>query len=71
VVDSAIEFLLVGAVRPLDLSIQLRRTWHDIGMPDALVLDVPVGLGPEFVSIVRSIPENVNFGIKASTVRQP
>jgi hypothetical protein len=40
-------------------------------MPDALVLDVPVGLGPEFVSIVRSIPENVNFGIKASTVRQP
>ena len=32
-------------MRTLDLSSQLRRTRLDIGMPDALVLDVPVELG--------------------------
>jgi hypothetical protein len=49
-----IEFLLVGSARPLTLSIQLRRTRLDIGMPDALVVDVPVELGLEFMAVVDS-----------------
>jgi len=39
VAEQRIEFLLVGSVRPLALSIQPRRTRLDIGMPDALFLD--------------------------------
>ena len=37
-----VELLLVGSVRPLDLSVQLGRSGLDVHMPDALVLDVPV-----------------------------
>ena len=53
-----IEFLLVGSVRSLDLAIQLRRPWLDVGMSDALVLDVPVELGLELMAPSQSPTRN-------------
>ena len=47
-----VELLLVGPVRPLDLAIELRGAWLDVGMTDALVLDVPMELGLELMAIV-------------------
>jgi hypothetical protein len=49
-----VELLLVGPVRPLDLAIELRGAWLDVGMTDALVLDVPMELGLELMAIVGS-----------------
>ena len=47
-----VELLLVGPVRPLDLAIELRGAWLDVGMTDALVLDMPMELGLELMAIV-------------------
>ena len=47
-----VELLLVGPVRPLDLAIELRGIRLDVGMTDALVLDVPMELGLELMAIV-------------------
>jgi len=52
VAEQLVELLLVGSVRPLDLAIQLRRARLDVGMPDALVLDMPVEPGLELVAVV-------------------
>lgn len=52
--DELIELLLVCSVRPLDLAIELRRCEFDIGVPDALVLDMPMEFCLEFMAIVRS-----------------
>ena len=41
-------------MRALDLAVQLRGAALDVGMPDALVLDVPVELGLELMAIVGS-----------------
>ena len=48
-----VELLLVGPVRPLDLAIELRGAWLDVGMTDALVLDVPMELGLELMAIAQ------------------
>ena len=47
-----VDFLLICPVRAFDLAIQLRRTSLDIGMADALIFDVPMEPGLEFVAIV-------------------
>ena len=49
-----VELLLVGPVRPLDLAIELRGAWLDVGMTDFLFLDVPMELGLELMAIVGS-----------------
>ena len=38
------ELLLIRPVRAFDLAIELGRAGLDVGVPDALVLDVPVNL---------------------------
>ena len=54
VCQELIELLLISAMRPLDLAVQLRRSWFDVGMANAHVFDMPVELGLEFMAIVRS-----------------
>ena len=39
-------------MRALDLSVQLRGCWFDIGVAYALVFDVPVQFGLEFMSVI-------------------
>ena len=54
VAEKLVEFLSIGSVRSLDLSVQLRRAAFDIGVADAEVLDVPVKFGLELMAIVGS-----------------
>ena len=58
--EELVELLLVGAMRPLDLAVQLRRSRLDVGVADTAVFDVSVELGLKFVSAVgtdRLYPE--------------
>ena len=50
--EQLVELLFVGSMRSLDLSVELRRAWLDVGVANALVLDMPVEPGLEFVSVV-------------------
>src|SRR5262245_31535252 len=52
--EQLVELLFVGSVRSLDLSVELWRTWLDVGVANAFVLDMPVEPGLEFVSVVGS-----------------
>ena len=36
------KFLLIGSVRSLHFAIELRRVGLDVGVPDALVFNIPV-----------------------------
>jgi hypothetical protein len=50
--EELIEFLLVGSVRPSDLSVELRRCGFDVGVPHTLILDMPVEFGLEFMAVI-------------------
>jgi hypothetical protein len=52
--EELIELVLVGSMGPLDLSVQLRRSWLDVGVLHAQVCDVPVKERLELVAAVRS-----------------
>jgi hypothetical protein len=49
-----VELLLIGAVRALDLPVELRRARLDVDVPDALVGQVPVEEDLEPVAAVRA-----------------
>ena len=49
VVEMLVELLLIGAVRAHDFTVQLRRTWLDVDVPNAFVFDTPVKLSLELV----------------------
>jgi hypothetical protein len=52
----AVEFLLVGAVAPLDLAIGLRAPRWDVAMADPQVAEVPREVGAELVPVVGLNP---------------
>lgn len=52
--EELIELCLVGAMRPLDLAVQLRRSRLDAGVADTAVFDVPLEPGLELVTAVGS-----------------
>lgn len=52
VVEELVELLLIGPMRPFDLSVELRGSRLDVGVPDAAVLDVPMELGLELVAAI-------------------
>ena len=52
VCQQLVELLLIGPVRAFDLAVELRRPWLDVGMTDALVLDMPMELGLELMAVV-------------------
>ena len=52
--EELIELVLVGSMGPLDRSVQLRRSWFDVGVLHAQVCDVPVKERLELVAAVRS-----------------
>jgi hypothetical protein len=47
-----VEFLLIGPMRAFDFAVELRRC-RFVCVPDALVLDMPVEFGLEFVAVIR------------------
>ena len=51
--EQLVELLAVGPVRSLDLSVEVRRARLDVGVADALVLDMPVEPGLELVAVAR------------------
>ena len=63
VAEQLVEFLLIGSVRAFNLAVQLRRAALDIGMADAVVLDMPVELRLELMAIV--CPDLTNAKWKA------
>ena len=46
--------LLIGTMGPLDLAVELLGSTFDVGMADAVILDVPMELGLELMAIVGS-----------------
>ena len=52
VAEQLVELLLVRAMRTLDLAVQLRGASSDVRVADALVLDVPVELRLELMTVV-------------------
>lgn len=51
VAEQLVEFLLIGSVRSFDFAIQLWRAALDVGVADAMVLDMPVELRLEFMTL--------------------
>ena len=49
-----IELLLIRSVPSLDLAVQLRRRGFDVGVANAQVLNMPMELSLEFMTIVGS-----------------
>ena len=49
-----VELLLICQMGSLDLAVKLRCTRSDVHVPDALVFDMPVELGLELVTAVRT-----------------
>jgi hypothetical protein len=47
-----IELAIIGAVGPLDLAVQPRSPWFDVRVTNAAILDVPVKLGLELMTVV-------------------
>ncbi len=45
------EFLFVGSMGSFDLAIELRGSWLDVDLADAVVLDMPMEPGLEFVPV--------------------
>jgi hypothetical protein len=39
----------------LDLTVQLRRSWLDVGMSDALIFEVSAELGLEGMTVIGSV----------------
>lgn len=54
VAEQLIKFLLIRAVRSFHFATQLRGTALDVGMTNTEVLDMPVELGLELVTVVGS-----------------
>jgi hypothetical protein len=52
--EELIELLLICSMRPLDLAVQLRRRRFDVGVANAEVLNMPMELSLEFMTIVGS-----------------
>ena len=52
--EELIELLLIRSVRSLDLAVQLRRRGFDVGVANAQVLNMPMELSLEFMTIVGS-----------------
>lgn len=60
-----IEILLFRSIRSFDLVVQLRQRGFDVGVANAQVLNMPMELGLEFLTIVGSSladPERGFFG---------
>lgn len=51
VAEQLIELLLISSLWAFDFSVQLVRASFDVGLTNALVLDTPVELGLEFMTI--------------------
>src|SRR5262245_21918521 len=51
-VEQLIELLVVNAMRPLDLSIEARRAWADVHVPDVESLEMPVKLRLKLATVV-------------------
>jgi hypothetical protein len=54
--EELIELFFISSMCTLDLSVELWGSRHDVGVADALVLDVPVEFGLELVPIVLTCP---------------
>ena len=52
VTEQLVEFLLIGAVGPLDFAVELWRSTFDIRVPDPEVFNMPMELGLELVAVV-------------------
>jgi len=61
VVEQLVEFLLIGSMRTFDFAVQLRRATLDVGVANALVLDMPMELRLEFMTIVGSDLSNAEW----------
>ena len=70
IVNELPEFLLIGPVRPLDLAIQMWRSWLDIDMPNAEILTMPVEFGLELVAIIGLDSVNSEWKSLADVVNE-
>ena len=52
VAEKLIELLLIGTVRSLDFTIELRSAPFDVDVPDPEIFYMPMELGLEFVAIM-------------------
>ena len=52
VTEKLIELLLIGTVRSLDFTIELRSAPFDVDVPDPEIFYMPMELGLEFVAIM-------------------
>src|SRR5215470_1049531 len=54
VAQELVELLLIGAMRALDLAVELRRAGLDVHVPDTLVGEMPVEEGLELLPAIRA-----------------
>ena len=61
VAEKLIELLLIGTVRSLDFTIELRRAPFDVGVPDPEIFDMPMEFGLELMTIIRAHLANAEW----------
>ena len=61
VAEKLIELLLIGTVRSLDFTIELRSVPFDVDVPDPEIFDMPMEFGLEFVAIIRTDLTNAEW----------
>jgi hypothetical protein len=52
--DSGFFLRLLPKAGAFDLAVELRGAWFEIGVKDALVLDMPMEFGLEFMTVIGS-----------------
>ena len=70
VTEELIELLLIGTVGSFDFVVQLRCVALYVGMPDPEVFNMPMELGLEFVTIIRTDFTNAEWELFDDVVNE-